>query len=139
MEQATLATLTADIAAAFVSHNAIAPAELGGLIGSIGGALTALGTEPTPEPEFVPAVDPRKSLKADHIVSLIDGTKHKMLKRHLSTHGLTPEQYRERYGLKADYPMVAPNYSERRRELAKAIGLGRHPGASRGGRRSKAA
>jgi predicted transcriptional regulator len=71
----------------------------------------------------------RKSLSSpDHIISLIDGKPYKTLRRHLSRHGMTPEQYRERYGLKADYPMVAPAYAERRRDLAKKIGLGRKPG-----------
>lgn len=75
--------------------------------------------------EFTPAVTVRKSLASkDHIISLIDGKPYKTLRRHLSTHGLTPEQYRERYKLKADYPMVAESYSEARREMAKKIGLG---------------
>ena len=78
---------------------------------------------------FQPAVTARKSLASrDHIISLIDGKPYKTLKRHLANHGLTPVQYRERYGLKADYPMVAPAYAERRRDLAKAIGLGRKGG-----------
>lgn len=76
----------------------------------------------------VPAVSIRKSLASpEHIISLIDGKPYKTLRRHLSNHGLTPEEYRQRYGLKADYPMVAPAYAERRRSLAKAIGLGRKP------------
>ena len=75
--------------------------------------------------EFVPAVSVRKSLGSrDHIISMIDGKRYKTLRRHLSTHGLTPEQYRERYNLKPDYPMVAPNYSETRRAMARKIGLG---------------
>jgi len=75
--------------------------------------------------QFVPAVSVRKSLGSrDHIISMIDGKPYKTLRRHLSTHGLSPEQYRERYNLKADYPMVAPNYSETRRAMAKKIGLG---------------
>ena len=76
-------------------------------------------------PEHVPAVPVRSSVKPDFIVSLIDGRKFKSLKRHLSTHGLTPAEYRERYGLKPDYPMVAPNYSAQRREVAQRLGLGR--------------
>lgn len=80
-------------------------------------------------PEFTPAVTVRKSLaSSDHIISLIDGKSYKTLKRHLSGHGLTPAQYRERYGLKPDYPMVAASYAEMRRGLAKKIGLGRKPG-----------
>ena len=76
-------------------------------------------------PEHVPAVPIRSSVKPDYIVSLIDGRKLKSLKRHLSTHGMTPKEYRERYGLKADYPMVAATYTAQRREVAKKIGLGR--------------
>ncbi len=79
---------------------------------------------------FTPAVTVRKSLASkDHILSLIDGRPYKMLRRHLSGHGLTPEQYRERYNLKPDYPMVAEAYSESRRAMAKRIGLGRKPGS----------
>ncbi len=82
-----------------------------------------------PTSEFTPAVSVRRSLASkDHIVSLIDGKAYKTLKRHLSGHGLTPAQYRERYGLKSDYPMVAENYAEMRRGLAKKIGLGPKPG-----------
>lgn len=91
--------------------------------------LTAGPAEaPAPEPqaEYTPAVSARKSLASrDHIVSMIDGKSYKTLRRHLATHGLTPDQYRERYGLKSDYPMVAENYSESRRAMAKQIGLGR--------------
>ena len=80
-------------------------------------------------PNITPAVTARRSLASkDHIISLIDGKPYKTLKRHLSGHGLTPAQYRERYGLKSDYPMVAENYAEMRRGLAKKIGLGRKPG-----------
>jgi predicted transcriptional regulator len=99
------------------------------------GAVTSLGTpqasaeQAAPTAEFAPAVTVRKSLASkDHIISLIDGKPYKTLKRHLSGHGLTPAQYRERYGLKADYPIVAENYAEMRRGLAKKIGLGRKPG-----------
>jgi hypothetical protein len=82
-------------------------------------------------PEYVPAVPVRSSVRPDHIVSLIDGKKLKSLKRHLSSHGLTPAEYRERYGLKPDYPMVAASYSAQRREVAKKLGLGRKPGETR--------
>lgn len=86
--------------------------------------------EPQAEPQYTPAVTARRSLASkDHIISMIDGKPYKTLKRHLSTHGLTPAQYRERYGLRSDYPMVAENYAEMRRGLAKKIGLGRKPGA----------
>jgi predicted transcriptional regulator len=87
-----------------------------------------------PAEEFTPAVTVRKSLASkDHIISLIDGKPYKTLRRHLSTHGLTPEEYRARYNLKADYPMVAPNYSEQRRAMAHKIGLGAKGRAARAG------
>ena len=83
-----------------------------------------------PAQEYQAAVSVRKSLASkDHIISMIDGKPYKTLRRHLSTHGMTPGEYRERYGLKSDYPMVAENYSESRRAMAKKIGLGRKPGA----------
>jgi predicted transcriptional regulator len=85
--------------------------------------------EAAPSTQYTPAVTVRKSLASpDHIISLIDGKPYKTLRRHLSGHDLTPEQYRERYNLKPDYPMVAPSYSETRRAMAKTIGLGRKPG-----------
>ena len=91
-----------------------------------GGGVAGTGDEPAePVAEFVPAVSVRKSLASkDHIISLIDGKPYRMLRRHLSGHGLTPEQYRARYHLKPDYPMVAETYSEQRRQMAKKIGLG---------------
>ncbi len=96
-------------------------------------ALAGSGSEeaePAVSTEYVPAVTVRKSLASkDHIISLIDGKPYKTLRRHLSGHGLTPDEYRARYGLKADYPMVAATYSEARRAMAKKIGLGRKPGA----------
>ena len=86
-----------------------------------------------PAQDYTPAVSARKSLASkDHIISMIDGKPYKTLRRHLSTHGMTPEEYRERYGLKPDYPMVAETYSESRRAMAKKIGLGRKPGARKG-------
>jgi predicted transcriptional regulator len=96
--------------------------------------LSAAQAEEASAPEFTPAVTARKSLASkDHIISMIDGKAYKTLRRHLSGHGLTPEQYRERYNLKADYPMVAETYSAARREMAQKIGLGRK------GRQPKAA
>ncbi len=96
-------------------------------------ALLGSGTEAAPvetATEYTPAVTARKSLASkDHIISMIDGKSYKTLRRHLATHGMTPAEYRERYGLKPDYPMVAENYSESRRAMAKKIGLGRKPGA----------
>jgi predicted transcriptional regulator len=92
-------------------------------------AKSSTAPEPVAATEYVPAVTVRKSLSSpDHLISLIDGKPYKTLRRHLSGHGLTPEEYRARYNLKADYPMVAPTYSEARRAMAKTIGLGRKPG-----------
>lgn len=130
----TLITLTSDIVAAHVSNNSVLVDDMGALITKVFGALAGLG-QPAPVVEEVPepAVSVRSSVKPDYIVCLEDGKKLKMLKRHLMTHySMTPEQYRQRWNLPADYPMVAPNYAEKRRELAKSIGLGRKPGARRG-------
>ena len=122
----TLITLTADIVAAHVSNNSVAVNDLPTLISNVHSALTALdGPAPVPEAKQEPAVSVRSSIKPDYIVCLEDGKKLKMLKRHLMTHySMTPEQYRTKWNLPADYPMVAPNYAEQRRTLAKKIGLG---------------
>lgn len=129
--------LTADVAAAFVANNPTAISDVPRLITDIHGALTGLGQPSAPAaPVYEPAIDPKRSIKNDVIISLIDGRPYKMLRRHLATHGLTPDEYIERYGLRKDYPMTAPSYSARRRDLAKEHGLG-HKG--RGGGRRKAA
>lgn len=130
----TLITLTSDIVAAHVSNNGVSVDDLPSLITNVFGALASLGNAaPAVEKLPEPAVSIRASVKPDHIVCLEDGKKLKMLKRHLMTHyNMTPDQYRARWGLPADYPMVAPNYAEKRRELAKKIGLGRKPGVKRG-------
>ncbi len=97
---------------------------------TLGGGVSEAPVEAA-QTEYIPAVSSRKSLASkDHIISMIDGKPYKTLRRHLATNGLTPEGYRERYGLKKDYPMVAESYSESRREMAKKIGLGRKPGQS---------
>lgn len=128
----TLITLTSDIVAAHVSNNSVAVSDLPLLINNVHEALAGLNSE-TAEAEEVrpePAVSIRASIKPDYIVCLEDGKKLKMLKRHLMTHySMTPDDYRARWGLPSDYPMVAPNYAEKRRELAKKIGLGRKPGS----------
>lgn len=128
-----LITLTADIVAAHVSNNSVAVSDLPVLISNVHGALAGLSatnSAPVAIPE--PAVPVRLSIKRDYIVCLEDGKKLKMLKRHLMTHyGMTPDDYRAKWGLSADYPMVAPAYAEQRRDLAKAIGLGRAPGSGR--------
>ena len=107
------------------------PAFLGKMHETVQQLLGGTAAEPEGEAktEYTPAVTARKSLASkDHIISMIDGKPYKTLRRHLATHGLSPAEYRERYGLKSDYPMVAPNYSENRRAMAKKIGLGRKPG-----------
>ena len=109
----TLITLTSDIVAAHVSNNSVAVDELPTLIKNVYGALSGLGAAAQEEARPEPAVSIRASVKPDHLVCLEDGKKMKMLKRHLMTdHGLTPAEYRARWGLPADYPMVAPEYAE---------------------------
>jgi predicted transcriptional regulator len=131
-----LITLTADIVTAHVANNNIDGTALPSLISSVYGALAGLGTPAVVEARPEPAVSVRSSIKNDHIVCLECGTKMKMLKRHLMTdHGLSPDDYRARFSLPNDYPLVAPDYAEKRRELAKKIGLGRKPGQQRGRRK----
>ena len=122
----TLITLTADIVSAHVSNNSVAVNDLPVLIANVHGALSGLGAQKEEQaPKLEPKVSIRSSIKPDYIVCLEDGKKQKMLKRHLMTnHGVTPDEYRTKWGLNADYPMVAPNYAEQRRTLAKKIGLG---------------
>ena len=126
----TLITLTSDIVAAHVGSNNVGVGELPQLITNVYAALAALGApEAEPEAPPQPAVPIRSSVKKDRIICLEDGVELKMLKRHLMTHyNMTPDQYRQRWKLPNDYPMVAPDYSEKRRELAKKIGLGRKAG-----------
>lgn len=123
-----LLTLTADIVSAHVANNSVSIGDLPILIANIYGALDGLGTGPASEAEAQqkPAVSVRTSIKPDYIVCLEDGKKMKMLKRHLMTHyQLTPDAYRAKWNLPANYPMVAPNYAAQRRSLALQIGLGR--------------
>lgn len=135
-DQETLVTLTADIVAAHVSNNSVAISDIPLVIRSVHEALTGLGSTVEPEVKQEPAVSIRASVKPDYIVCLEDGKKMKMLRRHLATdHGMTPEDYRAKWNLPMDYPMVAPAYAEKRRALAKEIGLGTK---GRGGGRKKA-
>jgi len=122
----TLITLTADIVAAHVSNNSVSVNDLPLLISNVHGALATLtGASAAPEVRLEPKVPIRSSVKPDYIVCLEDGKRLKMLKRHLMTHyQMTPDQYRQKWGLPSDYPMVSPNYAEQRRALAKSIGLG---------------
>ncbi|MGH6943596.1 MAG: MucR family transcriptional regulator, partial [Geminicoccaceae bacterium] len=105
------------------------PAEIGLVIGSVAGGLSKLGDRQEPAPEAAqPVVPVRRSISRDHLICLLCGKKQKVLKRHLATaHGLTPPEYRERFGLKPDYPMTAPGYAAQRSELARQFGLGRKP------------
>jgi len=130
-ETISLIELTADIVSAYVSKNAVPVASLPELIESVNSSLSKIGGPGEPEtPALVPAVNPKRSVFPDYIICLEDGKKFKSLKRHLGVHyGLTPEEYREKWGLKSDYPMVAPNYAAQRSSLAKAAGLGRKPAA----------
>lgn len=119
--------LTASLVAAYLSHNNVRPADLPDLIDSVHSALSGLGA-PAPEPEAakpVPAVSIKKSITPDYLISLEDGKHYKSLKRHLAGRGLTPAEYRTKWGLASDYPMTAPAYSAKRSELARSLGLGR--------------
>ena len=122
--------LTADIVSSHVANNTVAVSDLPVLIEHVYSALAKLGGNAEPvKPKQEPAVSIRSSIKPDYVVCLEDGKKLKMLKRHLMTHyNLTPDQYRAKWGLAADYPMVAPNYALQRRALAKKIGLGTRRG-----------
>lgn len=125
-EHKELLALTTEIVASHVSNNSVPVNELGKLIEQIYNTLAMVGQHAEePETRLEPAVSVKKSIAPDYLICLEDGKKLKMLKRHLKTrYDLTPEQYRERWGLPADYPMVAPNYADQRRHLAKKIGLG---------------
>ncbi|WP_156678454.1 MucR family transcriptional regulator [Sphingomonas profundi] len=124
-----LIALTADIVSAHVSNNRVPVTDLPSLIQNVHEALNSLNEDAVaPAAKQEPAVSIRASVKPEYIVCLEDGKKLKMLKRHLMTHyQMTPEQYRQKWHLPADYPMVAPNYAEQRRALAKRIGLGTQP------------
>lgn len=139
-QKKALLGLTAQIIAAHVAHNPVPATDLPELIAAVHGALAQQLTNPAAEPaaaaapaakQAAPAV-PKRTIYPDYIICLEDGRKLKTLKRHLrSTYDLSPEQYREKWGLPADYPMVAPSYAERRSALAKEIGLGRKPGETK--------
>lgn len=122
-----LIELTADIVSAYVQRNAVPVSGLPDLIASVNSALSNIGqVTPVEAPTAKPAVNPKRSVFPDYIISLEDGQKYKSLKRHLATrHGMTPDEYRAKWGLAKDYPMVAPSYSAARSALAKSLGLGR--------------
>jgi predicted transcriptional regulator len=148
MQQEAIITLTADIVSSHVANNKVEVNDVPRMVQLVHDALADLGQPQEKRPaEKVPVVSVRASVKPDHIVCMECGKKQKMLKRHLQTaHGMSADEYRKDYGLPADYPMVAPNYSDQRRDLAKAIGLGRKknpspvaPKKPRRGRSSKKA
>jgi predicted transcriptional regulator len=130
MDETTIPTehfadLTSDIVSAYVSKNSVPAGELPSLIASVHGALSRLNQpQQEPAPKHEPPMPWKKAIKPDHIISFEDGRAYKSLKRHLSSRGLTPDQYREKWGLPPSFPMVAPNYSAARSELAKKLGLG---------------
>jgi len=127
LEQTELVHLAADVVAAYVSNNTVTPSELPAIISDVYDALTTAAMKACnpPQEEFKPAVSIKKSIQSDYLICLEDGQKFKSLKRHLKTHyDMTPEEYREKWSLPHDYPMVAPNYSEKRRNLAKKMKLG---------------
>ena len=127
-QQPDVLALTAQIVSAHVSNNSVTPDALPALIQDVYRTLSGVGKEPSAPDKPQPAVPVKKSVFPDHIVCLEDGKKLKMLKRHLKTaYNMTPAQYRERWGLPQDYPMVAPNYARHRSSLAKKIGLGTKP------------
>ena len=133
--------LAADIVSAFVANNSVPVNELSTLIGSVHATLANLanGAPEQPKEELIPAVPIKKSITPDFLISLEDGKRYKSLKRHLRTHyNLTPDQYRAKWGLPHDYPMVAPNYAKARSELATKMGLGQKR-RSAGKQRRKAA
>ena len=129
-EQPDLTAMTVQLLSAYFSNNQVPVGDIAGIIEATRGALEGKAEAETPAPvEHVPAVSVRKSLASrEHIISMIDGKPYKTLKRHLATNGLTPAEYRERYKLPRDYPMVAPAYSEHRRAVAAKLGLGRKAG-----------
>jgi len=132
---------TAHIVAAYLAKNRIPASQIAELIVAVSGQLDRLSGQAAPEPARpVPPVNPKKTITPDAIISLEDGKPYKALRRHLGTYGLTPNEYRAKWGLPADYPMVAPNYSAARSELAKKLGLGKKapPPKARGRKKATA-
>jgi predicted transcriptional regulator len=124
-------SLAAEIVSAYVGKNAIQPSELPNVIGQVHLALSGLAKPPAPVVEaLAPPVKIKKTITPDYLISLEDGKRYQSLKRHLTVYGLTPDEYRAKWGLPRDYPMVSAKYSARRAELARTIGLGRKPKAA---------
>ncbi len=127
MSNATLIEMTTEVVAAYVTKNHVRAAELPELISTVHASLAGMGRAPVAEPEpgkLVPPVSIKKSITDEYLISLEDGQRYKSLKRHLNVRGLTPAEYRSKWGLPNDYPMVAPAYAKARSELAKSFGLG---------------
>ncbi len=124
MEPDSLIELTAEIVAAYVSNNRVGAADISGLIGKVHMALQNMTSEEPEAEPLTPAAPVKRSVTADYVVCLEDGNRFNSQKRHLKTHGLSPGEYRAKWGLPADYPMVAPNYARARSDLARQMGLG---------------
>jgi len=130
-----LRELTADLVSAYLSNNAVRPDDIASLINTVHSALSNAGRTPAAPPDKAePPMSWKKAIKPDGIISFEDGKQYKSMKRHLTTRGMTPEQYREKWGLPRDFPMVAPNYAAARSELAKRMGLGQKGPAARKGK-----
>ncbi|WP_375458692.1 MucR family transcriptional regulator [uncultured Enterovirga sp.] len=126
LDASSLIDLTAGLASAYLANNSVQTADLPGLIASIHTALVGLG-RPAPQPEAAkptPHISIKKTVTDDYLISLEDGRQYKTLRRHLTGRGLTPDQYRTKWSLPRDYPMVAPNYAKQRSDMARSIGLG---------------
>jgi predicted transcriptional regulator len=130
-------SLASEVVSAYVTNNSVARSELPALIAAVHGAFSGLGRPATPTPEKPePPLPIKKSVTPDYLISLEDGRQYKSLKRHLTHRGLTPEQYRAKWGLPHDYPMVAPNYAKARSELARSMGLGQKRAGKKGARKA---
>ena len=138
-QQADLVSLASEVVSAYVANNSLARTELPALIAAVHGALSGLGRPTSQEPERpAPAIPIKKSITSDYLISLEDGKQYKALKRHLTRLGLTPEQYRAKWGLPPGYPMVAPNYAKQRSEMASKMGLGQKRTGKKGARKGGA-
>jgi predicted transcriptional regulator len=133
-----LLEVTTEIVSAYVSRNSMPRAKLADLIASVSASLSGLSIRTEVPPVLHPAVNPKKSVFPNHIVCLEDGKKFRSLKRHVASHGLTPAEYRAKWNLPPDYPMVAPAYSAERSEIAKKMGLGKRRAPATKGRRGRA-
>ena len=130
--------LTSDIVSAYVAHNSVPRTDLAALISAVHSALSGASRPAQAEEPPTPPVPVNKTIRPDYIVSLEDGRQYRSLKRHLTARGLTPEQYRAKWGLRPDYPIVAPNYSKARSDLARALGLGQSRKGKGGGAKKAA-